>query len=169
MNNSQLINQDSGNYEYYTPIEIVEASRKVMGSINLDPFSSEEANEVVGADIFYDKKTDGFTCHWFGNIFMNHPFNIKNNKRCIENLVFQFQCGDVSQACCITYAATSEAWFQPLLDYPQCFLSPRTNYRFPDGTINKKRATKGSVVTYLGGNLNKFIDVFHGKLGKVKI
>lgn len=49
MNNAQLINQDSGDYEYYTPIEIIEAAREVMGFISLDPASSSMANEKIGA------------------------------------------------------------------------------------------------------------------------
>ena len=53
MNNSQLINQDSGNYEYYTPIELVNAAREVMGSIDLDPASSETANKLIKATKFY--------------------------------------------------------------------------------------------------------------------
>lgn len=36
----RLINQDSGDVEYYTPTEITEAARRVMGGIDLDPFSS---------------------------------------------------------------------------------------------------------------------------------
>ncbi len=67
MNNSQLINQDSGNTEYYTPIEIVDMARDAMGFITLDPFSSVEANERVKASIYMDiyddslKKNGGAT------------------------------------------------------------------------------------------------------------
>lgn len=168
MNNSQLINQDSGNSEYYTPIEIVNAAREVMGSIDLDPFSSEKANEVVRAKIFYHKERDGFSHPWFGNVWMNHPFSKANNKRCIKALVAEFKYGYVNQACCITFTATSEKWFQPLLDFPQCYLAPRTNYYLPDGSL-QRGTPKGSVVTYLGDNVNKFIDEFHDEFGKVKI
>ena len=104
MNSAQLINQDSGNYEWYTPVEIVDMAREVMGGIE--------------------------------------------------------------QACCITFAATSEAWFRPLLNYPQCFIHGRTNYYLPDGT-KKRGVTKGSVVTYLGDNVEKFTEVFT-RIGTVK-
>ena len=36
VNNATLINQTSGKVEYYTPADIVEAARRVMGSIDLD-------------------------------------------------------------------------------------------------------------------------------------
>ena len=168
MNNAQLINQDSGDYEYYTPIEIVDAAREVMGSIDYDPFSSYEANKRIKAGQYVCKEVNGLKQSWYGNVWMNHPFSRNNNKPCIEMFVEEYELGDVEQACCITFAATSEKWFQPLLNYPQCYLSPRTNYYLPDGTL-KKGVTKGSVVTYLGYNVDKFIEVFDGKFGKVKI
>ena len=45
----QQINQTSGDVEYYTPPAIIEAARLVMGTIDLDPASSETANERVRA------------------------------------------------------------------------------------------------------------------------
>jgi len=135
MNNDQLINQDSGEFEYFTPIEIVNAAREVMGSIDLDPFSSSTANMEIKADLFFDM--DGLDHNWHGNIWMNHPFSRKMNKPCIEKLIFQYGKYNIEQACCITYASTSEKWFQPLLDFPQCYLSPRTNYFLPDGSLKR--------------------------------
>jgi len=167
MQNHQLINQDSGDYEYYTPSFIIEAAREVMGFITLDPFSSVKANETVRASVFMDKYTNSLEKDWIGNVWMNHPFSREMNKKCIEKLVKEYQEERTKQACCITYAATSEKWFQPLHKFPQCYLTPRTNYYLPDGT-KKKGVTKGSVVTYLGPNIDKFAEVF-SKYGEVKI
>lgn len=50
---------------------------------------------------------------------------------------------------------------------PQCYLTPRTNYRLPDGTI-KKGVSKGSVVTYYGDNLDAFAREYE-RFGTVKI
>lgn len=149
MNNAQYVNQTSGKVEYYTPLKIIEAARRVMGSIDLDPASSAVANRIVGATRFFSEEENGLLQPWSGNVWMNHPFGKQVNRQWIEKLVYEFQEGNIAQACCITYACTSELWFQPLFDYPLCFLSPRTNYRLADGTI-KKGVTKGSVVTYLG-------------------
>ena len=90
---------------------------------------------------------------------MNHPFSRANNPKWIDKLRVEYEIGEVCQACCICFAATSESWFQPLFDYPLCFLSPRTNYLLPDGTL-KEDVTKGSVVAYLGINILAFVEEF---------
>lgn len=165
--NAQLINQDSGNTEWYTPSEIVELAREVMGGIDLDPFSSSKANETVKAYQFFTEEDNAFSKEWWGNVWMNHPFGRTTNKLSIDKLVNSYYKGYIHQACCITFAATSEQWFRPLLQYPQCFIHGRTNYYLPDGT-KKKGVTKGSVVTYLGDNVEKFKEVF-SEIGTVKI
>ena len=73
----------------------------------------------------------------------------------------------MTASCCITFASTSERWFQPLFAYPLCFLHPRTNYLLPDGSP-KRGVTKGSVVAYLGDNVGGFIEAF-GPLGCVML
>jgi len=138
-----------------------------MGNINLDPFTSEKANRKIKASSYFTKDHSALDEKWWGNVWMNHPFSREMNKKCIEKLVSEYECGNVEQACCITFAATSEKWFRPLLAYPQCFIHGRTNYYLPNGT-KKKGVTKGSVVTYLGANVDKFVKIF-SRIGTVKI
>jgi hypothetical protein len=168
MNAAQLINQTSGEVEFYTPQPIIEAARETMRYISLDPASSEAANERIGADAIFTKETSGLAQpFWWGNVWMNHPFGRGENEKWIGKLTAEFNNGNVNQACCITFASTSEKWFQPLLQYPMCFLSPRTNYLLPDGTVYRG-VTKGSVVTYLGPNVDAFRKAFK-QLGTVKL
>ena len=166
VNKSQLINQDSGNFEYYTPSEIVDLAREVMQEIDLDPFSSEKANESVMADDFYIEADDGLAQDWHGRVWMNHPFSREMNKKCVAKLVAEYERGNTKEACCITFAATSESWFRPLLQFKQCFIHGRTNFYLPDGT-KKKGVTKGSVVTYLGERPERFKRIF-SRIGTVK-
>lgn len=167
--NATLINQDSGKVEFYTPPEIVDAARRVMGAIDLDPASCEVANRTVKAARYFTKEDDGLKQSWSGRVWMNHPFKKYQNHLWINKLVSSYKDGDgdVIEALCICYASTTEKWFQPLLAYPQCFIHGRTDYLDETGKV-KPGVTKGSVVTYLGSNRIAFHDVFKD-IGTIKI
>lgn len=163
-----LINQDSGNYEWYTPEFVVNAARiAVGGAFDLDPASSDLANKRVKAGQIFTESDNGLLSPWFGRVWVNHPFSRVNNPLWVDRMVDQYQSGAVTALCCITFAATSERWFRPLLAFPQCYLYGRTNYLLPDGT-KKRGVTKGSVVTYMGPNLIGFAAAFQG-LGAIKV
>lgn len=188
MTSAQLINATSGKVEYFSPPEIVAAARRVMGSIELDPASSAAANQHIGADRFYTVYDDAIKLEWRAKtLWLNHPFGRAEapcapdcakdhehhdevrygNATWINKLRDSIGWDKVAEACCITFAATSEAWFQPLLGRPICFLCPRTNYYLPDGTI-LKGVSKGSAVTYFGKNVAAFAREF-SKFGTVKV
>ena len=60
--------------EHYTPNEIVEAARTLMGSIDLDPATTAFVNRnLVKAGKYYTVKTNGFNKEWGGNVFLNPP------------------------------------------------------------------------------------------------
>lgn len=165
----QLINASSGDTEIYTPSSIIEAARRTMGAIDLDPASSAKANERVKASLFFtraDNGLDPLKC-WYGRVWLNHPFSREENNLWVQKAVNEYSAGRAHQVCMITFASTSEKWFRPLLEMPQCFLSPRTNYLRPDGTIYRG-VTKGSVVTYFGSDSIAFSREFSG-LGVVKV
>lgn len=168
MNAAQRINQDSGNVEIFTPQNIIEAARECMGGIDLDPASCALANERVKAARYFTKDDDGLSQLWASKrVWMNHPFSRIGNKLWIDKAILEHREGRAESLCMICFASTSEAWFRPLLAFPQCFLSPRTNYLLSDGAVYRG-VTKGSVVTYMGPDLPAFARAF-GKLGVVKV
>jgi len=193
MTSHQLVNQTSGEVEFYTPPVIVDAARKLMGGIDLDPASCVFANlNYVKASGIFTADDNGLSKEWHGRVWMNHPFgkaermcspnctkktcktrgyhadcDKPGNKDWIDKLVHEYSVGRVTEACCITFASTSEGWFRPLLSLPQCYLIPRTNYIGPDGKV-KKGNTKGSVVTYFGKRIDAFYQAFR-ELGIVHV
>lgn len=156
MNAATLINQTSGDVEYYTCPKILEAARRVMGGIELDPASTYAANDNVKAERIFTMADDGLKQDWIAkSIWLNWPFGRVQNPLWSAKMASEWNKLHFGQGCILTYACTSERWFQPLLLHLQCFISPRLNYYLPDGTI-KKGVTKGSVVTYLGPNETAF-------------
>lgn len=73
--------------EWYTPKPFIEAAREVMGAIDLDPASHEEANLIVKAARFYTAEDNGLGLPWRGRIFVNPPGGKDANK---QSLVPQF-------------------------------------------------------------------------------
>lgn len=59
--------------EHFTPTEVVEASRAVLGGFDLDPASCAEANRVVLAERWIGQEIDGLTRTWSGRVFLNPP------------------------------------------------------------------------------------------------
>lgn len=190
----QQINQDSGNFEYYSPARFVDSARVVLGEIDLDPASSVIANERVKAKKIFTQEDNGLMNIWSGRVWMNHPFSKgekkchKNRDRCkkqtckdrgyhididlpgntqwINRMIAEYEKGFVTEAIMICYASTSEAWFKPLLNYLQCFIHGRVDYYDPQGN-EIKGCPKGSVITYLGKNPEKFKKEF-SQFGVVK-
>ena len=65
-NHKPHVTRNTGNFEWYTPAYIIEAARKTMGTIDLDPASSVIANETVKATTFYTIDDDGLIKEWGG-------------------------------------------------------------------------------------------------------
>jgi hypothetical protein len=63
----------SGEVEWYTPSDVVEDVREVMGVIDLDPASNDTAQQVVRASIYYTAETNGLAQEWQGRVFATRP------------------------------------------------------------------------------------------------
>lgn len=57
--------------EHHTPRAIVEAARRVLGRIDLDPMSNAAAQRIIHATTYYTKDDDGFLHDWSGTTFLN--------------------------------------------------------------------------------------------------
>jgi hypothetical protein len=147
-----LIHQSLTN-EYYTPAKYIDAARAVLGAIDLDPASCEEANRIVRAARFYDEKTDGLKQHWRGRVWLNPPYGGQAGVF-VEKLCSAVADGSVTAAIALLSShSTDTAWFRPLWDGCLCFVDGRINF-------GGSGPTHGSVFVYFGVSREAFADQF---------
>ena len=149
--------------EWYTPADVVDAVRAVLGYIDLDPASSAAANEVVRAERFFTEADDGLAQQWNGRVFLNPPWGSMTSLF-VEKLLHHYAAGDVPEAILLCAVRTDARWFQPLFDHHICFLRGRIKFWAPGETRNQP--PNGCCVVYLGPDPARFNAIFSG-LGAV--
>jgi hypothetical protein len=120
---------NSGNSEWYTPQIYANAAREVMGGIDIDPCSCEDANRVIKATKFFDEHQDGFAQEWNGRLYTNPPYGEGTIDKFSEKLLAEFHAQRVKQAIVLVNNCTETKWFQGLL-------RASSNVCFPMGRIS---------------------------------
>lgn len=152
--------QGTGENEWYTPAEYIDAARDVMGDIDLDPATSAFAQKTVKAGTFYTIDDDGLAQDWAGRVWMNPPYAQPHIAHFIEKLAASVEAGDVTEAIALTHNYTDTQWFHRAAKACDaiCFTRGRIGFVNPEG----KRAapTQGQAFFYFGPNIRKFAELF---------
>lgn len=156
---------NSGENEWYTPAEYIEAARRVMGSIDCDPASSEIAQKTVRAAVFYTKGDDGLAQTWHGNVWMNPPYSQPAVKQFCDALAAFVRSGDVTQACVLINNVTETQYGQTLLGLcaATCFPRGRVGFTDPQGRAGRSAPLQGQMVLYFGKRTPAFLREFAEK------
>jgi len=149
----------TGENEWYTPAEYADMAREVMGSIDLDPASCAEANEVIRASTFYTKEDDGLIKDWKGNLWVNPPYSRDLMPAFVDKLKQSFINGDVDSAILLSHNNTDTAWFHSLASVSSAICFPKKRIKFYRGD-EIAAPTNGQAFFYLGDNAGVFADVF---------
>jgi phage N-6-adenine-methyltransferase len=154
---------------WFTPPEYLDSVRAVMGGIDLDPFTSERANEIVGAKWIFTSEKSAFEHDWKVDrcvrVFMNPPYSAGLCGRSINRFIDQYEEKCFAEGIVLVNNATDTRWFSALVNHCNaiCF----TNHRISFWNSDRKNVsgnTRGQAFFYFGRKLTKFKRAFkkHG-------
>jgi phage N-6-adenine-methyltransferase len=155
--------RDSDNWQ--TPSQYLEAARAVLGSIDFDPFSDEEANQRVGAREFYTREEDAFVTPWpmerNATVWMNPPYGRGLVDKAAKAFVNHFD--QIEAAIVLVNNATDTAWAHDALN-PICRAKVETRGRiqFEARSSDKIKSsnTRGQIFYYFGDDIRRFAEHF---------
>jgi len=148
---------NTGEYEWYTPQQYLEAAREVMGGIDLDPASHPIAQTFIQAREFFTAADDGLSKTWHGRIWLNPPYAQPLMANFVRKLVREVTAGNVSQAIMLTHNYTDTAWFHEAQAVAAllCFTRGRISFVGAKGP-----PTQGQAFFYFGNAVDQFRSVF---------
>ena len=152
----------SGENDWYTPPEIIESARVVLGGIDLDPASSVLAQDVVKAKTYYTKADNGLDKEWAGKTWLNPPYSMPEIGLFTEKLVGS----PVDEFIVLTNNSSDTRWFHLLLEhsYLVCFTKGRLSFTNP--SMETMATRQGQALFYKGDRDDLFISEFR-KYGEI--
>lgn len=149
---------------WFTPKKYIDMVNQTIGEIDLDPFSSAQANEIICAKRFFDETSDAFKQQWFtsrGTVFMNPPYSRQLINASVDLYVKHWRAGNITEGIVLVNNATETKWFQQLLAQSSaiCLVSKRIAFENRDGK-HVSGNTRGQVFLYFGNKVAQFRKVF---------
>ncbi len=150
----------TGDPESYTPAKYIEAARRVLGGIDVDPASNAFAQETVKAERWFDEEANGLIQNWLGTVFLNPPYAHPAVAHFIDKLCSDYEAGNVSAAILLTNNNTDTKWWHQaaMVASAVCFTAGRINFYKADGSVTQP--TNGQNFFYFGADAESFAKEF---------
>lgn len=148
--------QGTGLNEWYTPPDVLDIARAVLGTFDLDPASSDDAQATVQASAHFTVEDDGLTKPWHGRIWLNPPYSQPAISQFVEKLVAEYQAGHVTEAILLTHNYTDTSWFHAAASTCSAICFTRGRIAFLSPTGEKAAPTQGQAFAYFGENVEAF-------------
>ena len=148
--------------EWYTPEHVLDAARRAMGGIDLDPASCAAANEHVQARRFFTLDDNALVQDWSANtIWLNPPYSDGHINEWVIKLIGTVDASKVGYACMLLHAATDTAYGQRAIACANaiCFTRGRLKFEGPHAD-SKSGAQIGQMICYYGDAVHQFMKKF---------
>lgn len=150
----------TGENEWYTPPEYIEAARACLGAIDLDPATAPAAQETVRAARFFTRDDDGLKHEWHGRIWLNPPYAQPEIARFIDKLLTEVSAGRATEAILLTHNYTDTGWFHAAAGQCAALCFTRGRIRFVGASGEIAAPTQGQAFFYFGPGLDRFRATF---------
>lgn len=155
------VSKNAGQSEWYTPKEMIDSARKVMGSIDVDPATTEDVNEkIVKSKTFFTAETNGLNKKWPGNVWMNPPYSQPAVSQFCNTFAQKYKDEEVKQGCVLINNVTETSFAQELLKLCSAVCFPVGRVKFLDINGDPGAPLQGQMVIYFGQNIESFINEF---------
>lgn len=150
----------TGDNEWYTPAEYIDRARRVLGGIDLDPASNEQAQRIVQAGKSFTKDDDALTQDWCGRIWLNPPYSKGLLLQFVSKLVREIEIGNTTAAIALLNNFTDADWFQLACSVCAAICFPRGRIYFENASGKTDRPLNGQVFFYYGHDVGAFRSEF---------
>ena len=173
MKQSMQVLTSSETQEWYTPPDIIDLVRTVMGGIDLDPASHPVPQEWIQALSVFYAGSNAWDIAWVGRVFMNPPYGKtgtrSNQDLWMRKLLSEIYFRRIPQAIALTKTVPGYKWWDFLFNKgwpgPVCITQGRIEFISGDGK-KKGKSKSASSFWYYGPNEKGFTRVF-GEIGRV--
>jgi phage N-6-adenine-methyltransferase len=153
--------EGTGENEWFTPVEYIEAARLVLEEIDLDPASNPIAQEWIKANEYFTRADDGLKHEWHGRVWLNPPYARGEIGMFVNKLLREIESGRVAAAVLLTHSYTDTEWFHNAVSTMDAVCFTRGRVKFIDDAGDPCAPTQGQAFCYYGERIEEFIEIFN--------